>query len=244
VIEQRTAHFERVEHRGAVDLHQHVVGHVSDGVQVEQRRDLPCRGRGAFVLRARRRVGIMVPEPRRQLGRQQAREIAGREVAHRLEVAIDHRERQAVELAAQTVIRMQEPRRQCRERTQRARHAIERRVALRPRIRDVAAVGLVTPVARERHGHVPARHLGQVVGRDHRGVGERFIHLPHQPRQQLERARPHDQLVVVGAEVLGDAPGVLQLAQFLLLEADAEGLDRLAHRPGHEGRDHARIDAA
>ena len=38
-----------------------------------------------------------------------------------------------------------------------------------------------------------------------------------------------DLFVVVRAEVLGDEPGVLQFVKVLIIEADAEGLHRLAH---------------
>ena len=72
---------------------------------------------------------------------------------------------------------------------------------------------------------VAAGHLGHVVGGNHRGIGEGLVEGPDQLRQQFERARPHDLLVVVGAEVPRHRAGVLELGEVLLLETDAEGLD-------------------
>ena len=144
----------------------------------------------------------------------------------------------------QRALRPQQARGQPGDPAQRARDAVERRVAAGPGVGGVAGEGLVAAVARQRHLDLAARHLGQVVHRDHRGVGERLVHLPHQPRQQLERARPHHELAVIGAEVRRDAARLLELAELLLLETDAEGLDRLRHRLGHQRHHHAGIDPA
>ena len=69
------------------------------------------------------------------------------------------------------------------------------------------------------------------VGRDEGGVGDRLVHVPQQLRQQRDDVRAHDDLVVIGAEQLGDAARVRQLVVEALggaaLEADRVGL----HRP-------------
>ena len=53
------------------------------------------------------------------------------------------------------------------------------------------------------------------------------------------------ELVMVGAEELSHAPGVRELVLGACLgKADREGLHRLAHVPGHEGDDHARVEPA
>ena len=53
------------------------------------------------------------------------------------------------------------------------------------------------------------------------------------------------ELVVVGAVVVGDEAGVGELVAFGgFAEADAEGLDGLAHVAGHQGDDQAGVEAA
>ena len=159
-------------------------------------------------------------------------------------MAVHDGEPDAAQLASQRVIAMEPPGTGGRDLPQWLRHTVHARVLARPLVGGVAAMALVPPVARERDRHVAARHLGQIGGGDHRGIGERLVEVPHQARQQLEGARAHDQLVVVGAQMLRDAARVGELAEILLLEPGAERLDRLAHRVAHERHHHARVDPA
>src|SRR2546426_12487809 len=48
--------------------------------------------------------------------------------------------------------------------------------------------------------HVPPRQLGDVPGRDRGRVRERLAEVVHELREEGRRVRPHDQLVVLGAE--------------------------------------------
>ena len=75
------------------------------------------------------------------------------------------------------------------------------------------------------------RQLGDQVGGQRRVVGEGLVEDLDDPRQQLVGVGPDDELVVVGAEALGDQPRAVQLGEAALLEADREGVDRLARRP-------------
>ena len=63
-------------------------------------------------------------------------------------------------------------------------------------------------------------------------------------RQDVERVRLDDQLVVIGAEFLRHLAGVRQLVEVALAEADRERLHRRRAQLGHLGDDRARIHAA
>src|SRR5260370_39788412 len=77
---------------------------------------------------------------------------------------------------------------------------IHRRVSL------VTGETLVASVAIQRHGYVGAG-LSRYIVAGYRGrIGKRFAVVLDQRRQNLERIRPHDELVMIGADVLGDAP--------------------------------------
>ena len=68
--------------------------------------------------------------------------------------------------------------------------------------------------------------------------------MPDQPRQHRDGVRLDDELLVLGAEALGDHPGVSGLVILLRRKADREGLDPAGADPRHR-RDHgARIDPA
>ncbi len=112
----------------------------------------------------------------------------------------------------------------------------------------VAAEQLVAADPREDHRDVLARELRHEVGRDERRVGDRLVHVPDQIRQQRRHVRLHDDLVMIGAELLGHLPRVRQLVVELragrALEPDRIGLDRLRAVTTHERHDRARIDAA
>ena len=65
-----------------------------------------------------------------------------------------------------------------------------------------------------------------------------------QRRQNFHRIGPDDELVMIGADVFGDAARVMQLAEILFFKTDRKVLTGSARLLGHQ-RDHgARIDAA
>ena len=68
--------------------------------------------------------------------------------------------------------------------------------------------------------------------------------MAHQPGQDLQDLRPDDQLVVVGAVLLGHGPRVGKLVEGLLLEANGKGFHRPPRQLAHEGDDQAAVDAA
>jgi hypothetical protein len=51
-------------------------------------------------------------------------------------------------------------------------------------------------------------------------------------RQDFNRIRPHDELVMIGADVLGDASCVMKLAEVLFIKTDRKRFDALASTPG------------
>jgi hypothetical protein len=62
--------------------------------------------------------------------------------------------------------------------------------------------------------------------------------------QDREAVGPYHELVVLGAEVIGDAPRVLQFVELRLVESDGEGLDRVARQAGHDRHHDAGIEPA
>ena len=134
---------------------------------------------------------------------------------------------------------------QCGDAPHRARAvAIEGGHARVRHVPVVPAEQLVAAVARQNDRHVTARHLRHVPGRDRRRVGERFVEMPHEPIENADGVRLHDELVVIGSEMPRDAPGVLELVERRLVEADRERLHASARRLGHQADDEARVDAA
>ena len=89
-----------------------------------------------------------------------------------------------------------------------------------------------------------ARHLGDVEARDSRGVGERLAVVADDPREDLERVGLHDVLVMLGAEALGDQPGLRQLVVLVVGEADRERPHRLGRMLRHRRDDGRGVDAA
>ena len=110
------------------------------------------------------------------------------------------------------------------------------------RVPLVPGEALVTPISVEGHGHVLARQLGQVEAGQRRVVAERLAVVTHELREQLDRVRLHDQLVMIGREAIGDQSCPRQLVDALIGEADREGLHRLGRLLGHGGDDSGRVD--
>ena len=78
----------------------------------------------------------------------------------------------------------------------------------------IAEKGLVAAIAVERDRDLAARHLGDVIGRDRRRVGERLAVMPDEPRQHRDRIGLDDEFLVLGAVALGDHAGVAGLVVF------------------------------
>ena len=109
----------------------------------------------------------------------------------------------------------------------------------------VAAEQLVTRIARQRDGDVPARQLRHKMGRDLRGIGERLVVNPRQLRHHLHRGpRINIELGMIGAEMLRDFARVLGLVVTALGKADAEGANGLARLRLHQRHDGRGVDAA
>src|SRR5438045_4577046 len=66
--------------------------------------------------------------------------------------------------------------------------------------------------------------------------------MPDEHRQNSERVRPDDELVMLSAEVLRDPPGIRELRIITLLETDREGLDPSALRR-HAGHNSTGVKA-
>ena len=89
-----------------------------------------------------------------------------------------------------------------------------------------------------------ARQLGQIVGRDGRGVGEGLVEEMHELGHEIDGVRSHDELVVLGLEVARDEPGIGQLVEALALEPDRKGLDGIGGHLAHDRDDRARVEPA
>jgi hypothetical protein len=68
--------------------------------------------------------------------------------------------------------------------------------------------------------------------------------VPDQTIEDPQGIRSHDQLVMVGAEVLRHPPRVRELVEIRLVEADGKGLDRPCRHAGHQRDDETGVDAA
>ena len=65
-----------------------------------------------------------------------------------------------------------------------------------------------------------------------------------QRRQNFHGIRPDDELVMIGADVLGHAARVMQFAEILFVKSDRKRFDLLRRFLGHQRDDRAGIDAA
>jgi hypothetical protein len=86
--------------------------------------------------------------------------------------------------------------------------------------------------------------LGDEVGRERRRIGEGLVERFRELRQEVDRVRAHDQLVMVGRVPVRDQPGLLELVERALLEADREGADPVRALAGGQARERGRVDPA
>src|SRR5215470_19576034 len=68
--------------------------------------------------------------------------------------------------------------------------------------------------------------------------------MADQGRQYLDSIGPHDKLVMIGPKTIGNAPGMADLAEVLLVKPYGKGLDAPARKLAHKGDDRAGIDSA
>ena len=119
--------------------------------------------------------------------------------------------------------------------------------ARRERVGDVGVVAaeqLVAALAGERDLHRAGRELRDQVRGERRRVGERLVERLGEPRQQVDRVRAHDQLVMVGAVQLGHAARQLELVERALLEADRERAHAVGALARGQRGERRRVDAA
>ena len=105
----------------------------------------------------------------------------------------------------------------------------------------------VSTDAGEQHLHVGARLPTDQVRGDHGGIRDGLVHLPDQPREELDHAGLHHDLPVEGTEAAGDSPGYRGIVERALADAvplregDREGAHQLCARLGHERYDRGRV---
>ena len=87
------------------------------------------------------------------------------------------------------------------------------------------------------------RERGDVEARDRRRVRERLAEVAHDARDDIQRVRLDDELVMVGGETLGDQARPLELVISVLAEADRERAHRLGRCLGHRRHHPGRVDA-
>ena len=111
-------------------------------------------------------------------------------------------------------------------------------------VRVVAPEELIATLAGEHDLDGVRGQLRDQVCGERRGVAERLIERLNQAGQQVDRVGAQDQLVMVGAVALRDQPGVVELVEGALLEADGEGAHPVAALPRRHRGERRRVDAA
>ncbi|MEZ5121313.1 MAG: hypothetical protein R2736_07030 [Solirubrobacterales bacterium] len=250
-VQQRRPGLEAVRHGGDVDLGDEVVGQMRAAVDVEHAADdvgrprlVPAIDDDALGRTGARQLAV-------QVGRIQRPALGG---VHALDVVRVAGGRVEVDRAAQPLGsslhagpapgRRKPAQRGAHRASQRRGHPVEpgrQRVGRKPRVPTEA---LVAAVAGERDGDLAARQLAEVEGRDRGRVGKRLAVMADDAGDDLDRLRADDELGVLGAEVLGDAPGVGHLVEAIVVEADGERAHRRAAVLGHGRDDGGRVDAA
>jgi hypothetical protein len=127
-------------------------------------------------------------------------------------------------------------------------HAAERAQSLFHQVQAITAItakSLVAAIAGEGHRHMFARQLADAVGRNRRAVGIGFVVQPGQRVDQIEVVAGDEVTVMVGPVAVGDLLGEGGFVERGVVEGNRTGVDWLCRlRPGHQGDDGTRIDAA
>src|SRR6266849_2240821 len=116
--------------------------------------------------------------------------------------------------------------------------------ASRSRTSDERSAVLSSAIATQRHLHMAPREGGQQVGRDDGSVPERLVEKGRELGNEVEQHRwLEGELVMVGAQMLGNLPCIPRFIERALREPDRKALHlgaELGHHRGHR----ARVDAA
>ena len=109
----------------------------------------------------------------------------------------------------------------------------------------VSGEELVGTLAGQRHRDVARRELGQGAEAECRQIRERLVHVPAEVLEVDPVVERQLELVVVGAENVGDVTRVGELVRLARpREAHGERLHRLVHVSRHERHDQARVEPA
>ena len=103
----------------------------------------------------------------------------------------------------------------------------------------VAGEAFVAAISVEGDGNVLARLAGNVVAGDRGRISERFTVVLDEHGQDFHGIWPHDEFVMIGAHVLGDASRVMQFTEILFLKTNGKGFDAFGRFLGHQGNDGA-----
>jgi hypothetical protein len=91
---------------------------------------------------------------------------------------------------------------------------------------------------------VIAGQCGELEAWDRGRVREWLAVVTDDLRNRLDRVRTDDELVMLGAELLGNSPGVRKLVESRGIEPDGERLDRPSAGLGHRRDDRGGVDPA
>ena len=102
----------------------------------------------------------------------------------------------------------------------------------------IAAEKFVAAVSGKRHGDVAPRKSGNQPCGNLRRIGKGLVVHFGQPGNDLPRlGGSDDEFGMVGAQVIGDTPGILGLVDGIVFKADGEGLNRPGTLRLHHGND-------
>ena len=254
MVEERHPRLQGDRHRGAVDLGEDVVRQIGNAVGILHPRQLVGEARPRLFAERRRsrRRGALHQRPCLGPRRDQRAVVAGRILAehppellqllageprphagrHHIEQTVPRGGRHRADQARQA------PRHWPRQASQRPRRPQALAVAV------IAGEQFVAPVARQRHRHVPPRHLRDEEGRDLRYIGERLVVNLRQPRHHRLRLRRRDiELGMLSAKMGRHRLRLRCLVIGRLVKADGEALHRRGALRLHQRRHQRRIDA-
>ena len=250
MVEQRHPAFQRHGHAHLVGQQQQVVGQLRLRVDGEHAVELVALAGGLEGARQR------VVGERRLL----AQQVAHRLAADQLQVAavalvgahVGRRDEALHQPQLVVDLRMpvgrQPPGHVAGARAQPAGQPPELLGIVPAQVAPVAAEEFVTTHARQDHLDILPRELRHQVGGDEGRIGNRFVQMPQQPRQQRHHVRLDNDLAVLRAETLRHLARIGQLVVQRLggaaVEADRIGADRLLRVLGHETDHGAGIDPA